>query len=217
MIIRQTIFFTFLCFKLLGQNDSLWIGDLLTEISYANNKWYYQDVDWGKEIIVENSRYYTIEELSGYKLEFPFEKLDPELDTLILKNGRTFHLFIRPALIHNSNFKFQAFEYAELDTYGQVTLSFNLNRYGHFRKANYKNETLVEKDLTDEQLNSFLELLHPIDIKNMNEASGRRNICDNKEYSFTFWDVNGGVYQYISMYQRKQLMPLSEFVTNLND
>ena len=217
MILRQSIFFTLLYFDLFGQNDSIWIGDNLTEILYNNKKWYYQAEDWGTSITVENSKYYVVDDLSNYKYEINFVNLDKGLDTLILRKNRTYLLFIRPSLIRTSNFRFQAFEYAVLDQFGQSTLSYNLNSYGLFRKSNSKNETLTEAYITSDQLNSFLGLLHPIDIINMDKASGERNFCNDPEYRFIFWDQGGREYQFISKFPRNQLKPLIEFITALNN
>lgn len=95
MILRQTILFTYLWLELFGQNDSIWIGDNLTEILYANKTWHYQAEEWGTYINVENSKYYIQEELSKHKYEIHFERLDQALDTIILKKDRTYLLFIR--------------------------------------------------------------------------------------------------------------------------
>lgn len=217
MILRLAIFFTLLCFDLFGQNDSIWIGDNLTEILYSNKEWYYQAEDWGTYITVENSKYYVPEGLSNHKYELHFVNLDKELDTLILKKDRTFLLFVRPSLIRASDFRFQAFEYAELDQFGQTLISYNLNRYGLFRKSNTKNETLAESYVTSEQLHSFLDLLHPIDIENMNKASGERSFCNDPEYRIKFWNQDGHEYQFISRFPRKQLTPLIKFITTLNN
>ncbi len=217
MKLRQAIYFTLLCFDLFGQSDSVWIGDNLTEILYTNNKWYYQTEDWGTYITVENSKYYVVEELSNTKYELNFINLNKELDTLILRKDRTFLLFIKPSLIRTSNFRFQAFEYSVHDQFGQPLISYNLNRYGLFRKSNSKNETLAEGYVTSDQLHSFLDLINPIDIKNMDKASGERSFCNDPEYSLKFWNQDGHEYQFISRFPRKQLTPLIEFITSLNN
>lgn len=217
MKLRQAIFFTLFCFDLFGQNDSIWIGDNFTEVLYINNKWFYQAEDWGTYITVENSKYYVLDELSNHKYEIPFVNLNKGLDTLILKRGRTFLLFIRPSLIRTSNFRFQAFEYAVLNQFSQPTISYTLNRYGLFRKSNFKNETLAELYVTSDQLHTFLDLLNPIDIKNMDKASGERSFCNDPEYSLKFWDQGGLEYQFVSRFPRKQTAPLIEFITTLNN
>lgn len=202
--------------NLSGQNSSIWIGENLTEITLNSGKWFYQSKGQNYLVKEVESKYYVIDEISGApRYEIGFEKLSPEIDTIKLKKGLTIHLFIKPNLLNRNNFRFHSFEFAILGASGNVQTKYHLNKFGIFRKSNFKNETLIEQKVTNEQLNQFENLFQKIDIRNMKKAQGRRNNCDNLEYSFTFWDLNGKNYQYIAIDFRQQLLPIKEFIIDL--
>ena len=211
-----TIVILLISSSLMGQDNSIWIGENLTEIMFESGKWVYQSENWVHELKDVGSKYFIIDEINGeIRNEIGFEKLDVNLDTIKLLKGLSVNLFVKSELLIENNFKFHAFELDLLGQFGTVETKYHLNKYGLFRKSNLKNKTIIEKEVTAEKLSEFEKIIKKIDIKNMEKANGMRNNCDNKEYSFTFWDMNGKKYNFVSIRVRKQLMPIKEFMINL--
>jgi hypothetical protein len=204
--------------KLNGQNDTFWIGESLSEIVFSHGRWFIQTKYLSTVIKEENSKYYTVDDVTGkIRHELDFEQLNVGLDTLKLTLGLKILLFVKPTIIADNQFGFHAFEYAVLDPWGVEWTKYHLNRYGLFRKSNSMNKTLVEKIIPKEQLAEFEILFRKIDIINMNEASGWRNVCSDNDYSFTFWNTSGRPYNYTSVHTRRQLIPIQKFIVGLEN
>ncbi len=200
-----------------AQIDALWVGENLNEIYFEDGKWIYQTENDFYEVHEIDSKYYKIPEFLGgkHKWEIGFEKLSTSLDTLYLKKGLTTKLFVKADKIEFRKFKFYAFEYDLLGSFRNVKTKYHLNQFGIFRKSNAKNETLIEEAVSTEVLESFYRLLKRIDLYNLKKAGGMSNNCDNQEYRFTFWDLSGNRYEYSSIWVRKQLKPIQNFITEI--
>ena len=200
-----------------AQSDLSWIGDNLTEVWYAKGQWYFQDYGETTPLYRDENGYYRPEELSGHHIPVNFITLDIHRDTLYLVRGRSMLLFIKPTNAKYSNFRFHAFEFAEVDQFGIPLITYYLNKHSLYRVSNQRNETITERYIPEDTLQLFLELCQQIDIRGMDNAHGTPNNCDNLEYRFIFWDTMGRKHQYRSIYLRKQLVPIMEFIVALNE
>ena len=210
----RVVYFFFWVFNLYVVNlyaqyqQPIWIGASLTEVYFANGKWMYQSENEVREIGKVDSSYYVLGKLTlEPRYEIGFQRLEANLDTIILHQKWGVKLFLKPELVPENKFKWHSFEFDILDAYGLVKTKYHLNKYGVFRMSNRRNETLIEKNISEIRLNDFLSMIGKIDVYGIEKAKGWRNNCDEQEYSFTFWDWNGKRLNYTAISIRKQLVP----------
>lgn len=221
-MLRVNLFFFFLLVLSLdcvGQDDHLWIGSHLTEVIYSNGQWSLQREGYVVDILVDGDRYYSVPDAGKkYKRRINFAELDVQLDTIVLKEERTLHLFVKPEMFAAQEIpiKFKSFIYSIEDDFGQKEdKMFYLNRWKVFRVSNYKNETLLECTISDQDLQQFLDLTRGIDIRHMQDAEGTYNNCNDLDHTFVFVDTYNWQYSHTSIGIRRQFRPLRNFVLDL--
>lgn len=212
----QIIFYLLSAYLLAAQERQLWIGDNLTEISYDSGKWFY-NTEKELTMITEVGNDYFIssypDEQILYKIHI--EQIGIDIDTIILRKDSEKHLFVKPYLRSDNNFDFESLEYAIIGEWNHTIAKYTLNSQGVLRKSSDKNDVVIEKTLSSQELNNFEQIYRKIDIRNMGRASGAISFCDYTHHSFTFRDSQGVSYSYFADRQRSQLALISGFLTNV--
>lgn len=218
-MIKHIVCFLFVLFVLqkgMAQVKHLWIGSNLTEVYFAEDRgtWFYQSERTRQAVHIDDDGYHS-KEWKNRRITLNFENLDVNLDTIKLNKGLTTHLFIKPHLVQHQKFNFYAIEYVLIDTWGSVSETYNVNKHGVFRKSDYKNNTLIERQIDTIQLENLMKIIRTVDVKNIDKASGRINNCDQMEHRFTFIDNFGNQKSYKAIHIRKQLDPIRHLMLNL--
>jgi hypothetical protein len=89
------------------------------------------------------------------------------------------------------------------------------NRFGRIRFADFDNITLYEETLNLSFVDQFKELIRYIDMRNLEECSGRQNNCMDDEISFLFRDTYYEEYSYRAIDVPELLKPVKEFLENI--
>lgn len=199
----------------MAQENHLWIGNNLTEVFYQDSTWYIGNNEGMTSIIVKDNQYFIDGSYPDQPKPIPFVELNLDLDTLMLYGSRTIHLFIKPKHLGTTPARIESIEYIILNEMDQVKKIYYADVYGNFRIMNRKNETILEKKLTTEEVNEILDLAGKMDIKGMNQAYGYRNHCDNHEYGIRITESDKTVHEFIAMRLRHQMLPIKNWMLNM--